>query len=159
MHIYIYIYLYVYVHTCMYPHIYISILGGPGGLWGVPERSLGVLGASLKDPWGPISGNAEQNSVFQHFQGETFPETKGRPSREGGRGKGSETLPGLRGRSPASTRPEAMLASADIYINGSRSKRPCLAPSCQTGSVRLCWCCVGGRLLRQNLPPASRDVH
>ena len=39
-----------------------------------------------------------------------------------GRGKGRETLPGLRGRKglriggPASTRPEAMLASADICV-------------------------------------------
>ena len=36
-------------------------LGGP---WEVPEGSLGILGGSLRNPWGPIRGNADKKHGF-----------------------------------------------------------------------------------------------
>ena len=70
-----------------------------------------------------MRGNVEKTMVLLTFsKGMIFSRgTLDWPGRGDGRGTGRETLPGLRGRKvlriggPASIRPEAMLASADIY--------------------------------------------
>ena len=84
---------------------------------------LGFLVGYLRDPWGRHTRKRGQKQLFFNISkgGKTLLETNNGPGWGPVRGKGRETLPGLMGKrvlriaGRASTRSEAMVASADIY--------------------------------------------
>ena len=100
--------------------------GALGRHWELHEGSLGVLGGSLGGPWGAhVRKRCKTNGFLTFSRGVRISNpAKRQPSRGDGRGKGRETLPGFEGvlrvlrfGGPASTRPEAMLASADMIFD------------------------------------------